>query len=111
MKKLLPVCLTISAVCVLTMILVVLFKEDESVFVRIVEAVVYTFIVVYVAGISFFVAKNPDVIARYGLRKGKGKFQIGKSDYTTMPEQRRMNVAWIVTLVLSIVMLCVALFC
>ena len=107
----LQVCLTISAACVLTMIIVVMFKEREGVAERIVEAVTYTIMVIFVADILFFTAKNPDMIARYGLRKEKGKLKIGKIDYTTVPEQRRMNMAGIATLILSIVMLCVALFC
>ena len=108
MKRKGPIYMTIGAVMVAAMILVVLLKEGEDN--RIVRAIVYTFIVVSVGGILFFAAKNPDMIAQYGIRKRKGRVEFGKIDYSEFAEEQRKNVAGVAVCILSVVMLCVAIF-
>ncbi len=99
MKKAYTTCIVLTIVSAIATVVVCLVKGDIA------GAVILPLVIGFGAFVVFFIAKNPSVVSRYGLRWEYGKLRLYKVDFTVVPEERLKLSAAIFALTFALALL------
>lgn len=109
MKKVLKTCAVLTAICVMTAVIIAFVRHGSDLPHSIVEAGAYIFVLGFSWFFMWLTFENDWSSFKYGWRWKNGRLSYGQVDYTTIPKERRTMISRIVTLIVAALELCIAI--